>query len=195
MPRIVMFNHVTLDGCFASAEGTLDWVVPDPELDRAAVGQMSGTGAILFGRRTYQMFEGFWRNFDALSASNPHGEPSDAMRHMAKWINQASKFVISRSLHEVTWQNTRILHEIDPREITSMKEASGTDIMMFGSGSIVSQLTNLGLIDEYQFVVGPTILGNGKQLFRDVPERAKMKLIEARPHGSGNVVLRYQRAT
>src|SRR2546427_6428182 len=129
MRRIIVFNRVSADGYFAAADGNLNWVVPDPELDRSvmatadrvaarATGPDSGT--ILFGRRTYEMFESFWpKALDGAGTSpDPHGpgRSSVEMRGMAIWINAAKKVVFSRTRKSVTWSNSRLLHEFDPRE-------------------------------------------------------------------------------
>jgi dihydrofolate reductase len=190
-----MFNRVSADGYFAGPDGNLDWVVPDQELEGSTAGQLSGQGTILFGRRTYDMFERFWPHAleDSATAADPHapGRRSRALRAMAVWINEATKVVVSRTRKEVTWTNSRLLHEFDPREIEAMKGQPGSDIMIFGSGSIVSQLTPHRLIDEYQFVVSPILLGSGRALLADVSKSLSVNLLEARPYPSGNVMLRY----
>jgi dihydrofolate reductase len=112
---------------------------------------------------------------------------------MAAWINEATKLVFSRTLKDVKWRNSRLVHEFDPREIEALKRQPGKNIIVFGSGSIVSQLTEHGLIDEYQFVVTPIILGGGRQLLNGVSKSLKLDLLEAKGHQSGNVVLRYAR--
>jgi dihydrofolate reductase len=207
MRRIVAFNHVSADGYFAAPDGGLGWVVQDPELDRtimadadrmaATAGGPAVSGTILFGRRTYEQFESFWPH--ALDASetapNPHGPGrSVEMRGMAIWINAAKKIVFSRTRNDVTWSNSNLLRELDPREIQAMKRQPGSDILIFGSGSIVSQLTQHGLIDEYQFIVGPLLLGDGRSLVTGVPKSLRLDLLEAKPFSSGNVLLRYGRA-
>lgn len=83
---------------------------------------------------------------------------------MAITLNEATKLVFSRTLKEVKWKNSRLRHELDPHDISVLKEQPGEDIMVFGSGSLVSQLTQHGLIDEYQFVVMPVLIGNGLNL-------------------------------
>jgi dihydrofolate reductase len=195
--RIVMFNRVSAEGFFSTPDGKLDWVVPEPELDKAAAEGLAGTGTILFGRRTYEMFESFWPHAldDSGTASDPHGagRRTPELRTMANWINDAIKLVFSKSRKDVTWKNSRILRELDPREIEAMKKQPGTDIMIFGSGSVVSQLTQHGLIDEYQFVVGPILLGSGKPLFSGVSKSLRLDLKEATKYPSGNVKLRYAR--
>lgn len=195
--RIVMFNRVSAEGFFSTPDGKLDWVVPEPELDKAAAEGLAGTGTIMFGRRTYQMFESFWPHaLDvAGTAKDPHaaGRRTPELGAMAKWINDATKLVFSKTLKEVTWKNSRLFRELDPREIETMKKQHGKDIMIFGSGSIVSQLTEHGLIDEYQLVVGPILIGSGKPLFSGVTKTLKLELKEATKFPSGNVKLRYTR--
>ncbi len=196
MRRIVMFNHITPEGFFSTPDGALDWAVQDEELTRDnASGLSRGPGAMLFGRRTYQMFESFWPKAldDGDTAPNPHraGERSPDLRAMAVWINESEKIVFSRTLKQVTWKNSRLIPELVPARVEALKQEPGTDIMLFGSGSIVTQLTAHGLIDEYQFVVDPTLLGGGKALFGDLPGRVGLDLLEARAYPSGNVVLRY----
>jgi dihydrofolate reductase len=195
--KIVTWNRVSADGYFAGSDGNLDWVVPDEELDKAAGEGMPGTGTILFGRRTYEMFEAFWPNVadESPTAPDPHdaARRSPEIRAMANWINEATKVVFSRTLKGVTWKHTRLLHELDPREIEAMKREPGKDMMVFGSGSLVSQLTGHGLIDEYQFVVNPILLGSGKPLLSDVPRSVRLDLLEIKEYRSGNVMLRYAR--
>jgi dihydrofolate reductase len=196
MRRIVMFNRVTADGYFAGLDGNLDWVVPEDEIDKEGAAGIAHTDTILFGRRTYELFEGFWPHaLDDSTATDPHrpGRRSPAMRAMAIWINEATKLVFSRTLKNVTWKNSRLLHEFDPREIQAIKRQPGKDMMIFGSGSIVSQLTQHGLIDEYQFVVSPTLLGSGRPLLSGVSKSLRVSLVEAKEYDSGNVKLRYTR--
>jgi dihydrofolate reductase len=209
MRRIVTFDRVTADGYFASPDGSLGWVVPDEELDaqvaRRLEGEANKAGAdgipandtILFGRRTYQLFEGFWSHAvaDSHAAPDPHhsGRLSREMHAMAVFLNEATKLVFSRTLKDVTWKNTRLLHELDPSAIEAMKRQPGKDMMVFGSGSIVSQLTQHGLIDEYQFVVSPIFLGSGRSLLSGVSQSLRLDLLEAKRYKSGNVMLRYAR--
>jgi dihydrofolate reductase len=99
--------------------------------------------------------------------------------------------VFSKSLKKATWKNSRVLHELDPGEIETMKRQPGKGMMIFGSSSIVSQLTQRGLIDEYQLVVCPIFLGNGRPLLSGVSRNTRLKLVEAKPYPSGDVLLRY----
>jgi dihydrofolate reductase len=200
MRRIVMFNRITADGYFADRDGTLDWIVHDQALDQDATASSAppGSGTILFGRRTYDFFEGFWRQFDdggSAPVPNPHvpGRSSQELRAMANFINDATKVVFSKTRDEVTWRNSRLLREFDPHEIEAIKREPGKDVLVFGSGSIVSQLTEHGLIDEYQFVVNPILIGSGTPLLGDASKTVRLSLLEAKAYPTGNVMLRYQR--
>jgi len=193
-----MFNWMTANGYFAGADGNLDWVVPDEEQAKAAVDGIPLFDTVLFGRRTYELFEKFWSHAvdDSSTAPDPHhrGERTKEHHAIAIWLNDANKVVFSKSLKHATWKNSRVLHELNPREIETMKSQPGKDMIIFGSGSIVSQLTQHGLIDEYQFVVCPVLLGNGRPLLSDVSKNLRLDLLEAKPYPSGDVLLRYARA-
>ncbi len=192
-----MFNRVSADGYFASNSGQLDWTVPDDALDRAGAERMPEVDAMLFGRRTYDAFESFWPHAvsDSESASDPHaiGRHSPALRAMGEWINATKKLVFSKTRADVSWQNSELFRALEAKHIRALKEQPGKDIIIFGSGSLVSQLSALGLIDEYQFVVGPVLLGSGRSLIAGLDEKVRLELIEVKPYASGNVVLRYAR--
>jgi len=145
MRRIVTFNWLTADGYFAGPDGNLDWVVPDEAQARAAARDIPGFDTVLFGRRTYELFEGFWRHAldDSATVPDPHrpGQRSREHRVIAVALNEMTKLVFSRTLKDVTWNQARLVRELDPREIESMKRQPGKDMIVFGSGSIVSQLT------------------------------------------------------
>jgi dihydrofolate reductase len=198
MRKIVVFDRVSADGYFSSPEGQLDWVVPDAEIDKLGGNAAPGSGnMMLFGRRTYQMFESFWPHVlksDSPEAPDPHapGRQSAAMRNIAVWIHEATKIVFSKSLKDVTWHNSRLFRDVEPANIDALKkQPGGDDIMIFGSGEIVSRLTALGLIDEYQLIVSPLLLGNGKPLVSGVTSRVPLDLLEVKGYASGNVMLRY----
>jgi dihydrofolate reductase len=110
---------------------------------------------------------------------------------MAKWINDTTKLVFSRTRKELTWKNSRLLGELDPRAVEDLKSESGKDIIMFGSGSIVSQLTEHGLIDEYRLIVNPVFLGGGQSLVRGLGKRIQLRLEATKTYDSGNVMLTY----
>lgn len=187
MRRIVVFNNVTVDGFFAGPHGEIDWFKADrdPEYDEFSRAQSKTGGALIFGRTTYQMMESYWPTPEAME-SNPE---------MAEVMNNIEKIVFSKTLRAVderdNWRNVRLLHEIRAEDILELKEQNGKDIAILGSGSIVQQLTDLGLIDEYQLVVHPVILGAGKSLLAGV-ETKNLRLMQTRAFKNGIVWLCYQ---
>jgi len=192
-----MFNQVTADGFFSDLEGRVDWVVPEPEVHRRAVAGMPGTDCMLFGRRTYQQFASFWpRALQDLSLAGPHGETKTdpAFVAMARWLNDTRKIVFSRTLKSADWHNSELCAELDPRAIQALKRGPGNDLLIFGSGSLVSQLSEHGLIDEYRLVVSPLLLGRGCTLLGDMKTRVALRLDRAEPFASGTVMLTYTRA-
>lgn len=189
-----MFNRVSADGSFASADGRLDWVVPEPELDRAAAGSTGGFDTILFGRRTYDLFASFWPQVlsDAPDAPNPHAPGrSPEMLAVAVMLDESRKLVFSRGRPQLAWSNTHLLGAFDAGAVAAMKQQAGKDIIVFGSGAIVLLLTQHGLIDEYQLVVSPLLLGGGRRLFGGLTAMVPLQLLEAKSYPSGNVMLRY----
>jgi len=186
MRKIIAFDLVTVDGFFAGPKGEIDWHNYDDEMGTYSLEQMKSLSALIFGRTTYEMMASYW--------PTPDGVKSEPV--VAGIMNSIPKTVFSETLKEVKdgqlWKNVRIFHEIEPEEIIKMKEQEGGDIAIFGSGTIVQQFTNLGLIDEYRLVVNPLILGNGKPLFKDIKNKPKLKLVNTRVFRNGNVLLCYE---
>jgi dihydrofolate reductase len=107
-------------------------------------------------------------------------------------MNNLPKIVFSKTLQEVRWNNSRLIKENIAEEISKMKQQPGKDLVIFGSGSIVSTLMQLGLIDEYRIIVNPVVLGNGKPLFKGIKDKQNLKLLKTRVFGSGVVIHYYQ---
>jgi len=194
--RILAFDRVSADGYFAASDGGLDWVVQDEEVDREGAAGIPRVDTILFGRRTYEQFASFWPHVspDAPTAPDPHGpRRSKEILAFARILNEANKVVFSRTLPEATWRNSHLRRELDPREIQAMKDEPGKDMIIFGSGSIVSRLAEHGLIDEYQLVVSPVLLGSGRPLVSGLGQSVPLALLAVRQYPSGNVMLRYAR--
>jgi dihydrofolate reductase len=184
MRRIVMFNLVTADGYFAGPDGSLDFFVPDKEFDKAAAQNTQGFDAVLLGRVTYQLFEAYWPH----AGDDPATSPED--RTIAAWLGESRKIVFSRTLDSATWVNTELVRDLAPERIEELKREGGKDMIVFGSGSVVRQLTEWRLIDEYQFCISPVLLGRGKPLLGST-RGAGLDLLESRTFRSGNVFLRY----
>src|SRR6266566_1927308 len=109
--------------------------------------------------------------------------------YMEKWIGWRSS---SKNHARAEWNNSVLVHEIVPEEILKMKQGPGRDMVIYGSASIVQTLTNLGLIDRYQLLVFPIVLGSGKPLFQDILHKVKLSLVSTKTHPSGVVELFYQ---
>jgi dihydrofolate reductase len=136
---------------------------------------------MLFGRVTYQMMAGFW----------PSPAAAQTMPDVAKAMNAAPKYVFSRTLRTAEWSNTTLLKGDIAAETRRLKSESGPDLLIMGSGTIVSQLTEAGLIDAYQIVVNPIVLGSGRSLFEGVTRRIDLVLDKSRAFKNGKVVLWY----
>ena len=195
--KILAFDRVTADGYFSAPDGSLSWVVPEPDVDRAAAGS-SECDTILFGRKTYELFEGFWplalADPDALPDPHAGGAPSPEQKNFAVMLNAMTKLVFSRTRKHVTWTNSQILGELDLRQVDALKRQPGKNIIIFGSASIVSQLTEHGLIDEYLFIVSPALIGGGRSLIHGVPSPVPLELLDLQRFPSGTLMVRYGRA-
>jgi len=198
MRKIIAFNLVTLDGYFAGVDGNIDWHnADDDEFNKFAIEQTSEFGGIIFGHTTYKIFEDYWPQ----ALKDPKTSPDD--RKLAQIIDDVWKIVYSKSMKETTWKNSQLYHDIDAAEVKKWKEYDGKpastrggepkrggDMVIFGSGTIVQQFANLGLIDEYRLLVNPVILGKGKSMFENV-KKADLKLLKTREFKNGNVLLYY----
>ena len=186
MRKVILSNLVTLDGFFAGPNGELDWFIVDEEGKKDANDLLSKVDAILFGRVTYQLLADYW----PAAATNPSTSKSDL--EIADKMNNLPKIVFSKTLQEVKWNNSRLVKENIAEEISKMKQQPGKDMVIFGSGSIVTTFTQLGLIDEYRILVNPVVLGNGKPLFTGINDKQNLKLLKTKVLGSGIVILYYQ---
>ncbi len=182
MKKIIAHEMVSVDGFFAGPNGELDWFVWDDILKNLAIDMLKSVDTLLFGRVTYDMMAAYW----------PTASDEDPV--IQKAMNGLPKIVFSRSLEKAEWNNTRLIREVIPEEIMKMKEQPGKGMVIYGSGSLVSEFATRGLIDEYRLIVNPVVLGSGKPLFRGFKDRLKLNLLDARTLGSGNVLLRYQPA-
>jgi dihydrofolate reductase len=184
MRKIVVFNHVTLDGFFTDPKGDMSFAHrqgPDPEWDEFLEGNTKGGGELLFGRITYDMMASFW----------PTPAAEQMMPEVAERMNALPKVVFSRTMNEASWKNARVVKGNLAEEVRKLKAQSGPDMVILGSGTIVSQLTEAGLIDSYQIVVNPVVIGRGRTMFEGVTSRPALKLTETRTFKNGNVLLCY----
>jgi dihydrofolate reductase len=183
MRRLVVFNNVSLDGYFTDANGDMSWAhVEDPEWNAFAAENAKGGGVLIFGRITYGLMASFWPTPAALKQ----------FPDVAKGMNNQPKVVFSRTMDKATWNNTKLVKSDLPGEIRKMKKEPGEGMVILGSGTIVSQLTQEGLIDEFQIIVTPIVLGKGRTLFEGVKNKVKLKQTKTRSFKNGNVFVCYE---
>lgn len=184
MRKIHVFNNLSLDGYFADASGAMDWAHKQDEEWNAFSGENAGgEGELLFGRVTYEMMASFW----------PTPQAAQMMPEVAAGMNAMRKYVFSRTLASADWQNTTLLSGDLADQARILKSQPGPGLVILGSGSIVSQLTEAGLIDSYQLVICPIVLGSGRTLFETVRANVQLRLVNSRTFQNGNVVLSYER--
>ena len=182
MRKLGVYNSVSLDGYFTDKNNDMSWAHKnDPEWTSFVAGNASGGGVLVFGRITYEMMASHWPTARARQ-QNP--EVADAM-------NALPKIVFSRSLDRAEWSNTTLVKDDIVGAMRKLKAQPGPDMVIMGSGTIVSQFTEAGLIDEYQIVVNAIVLGAGRTLFDGMKKRASLALQKTRSFKNGNVVLWY----
>jgi|WetSurMetagenome_2_1015567.scaffolds.fasta_scaffold203563_1 dihydrofolate reductase len=185
MRKLTVFNHISLDGYFTDAHNDMSFAQnpkPDKEWDDFVAGNAAGGGGtMIFGRITYDMMASYW----------PTPAAAASMPIVAAAMNNSPKVVFSRTMDKAGWKNTLLVKQDPVGAVRKLKDGPGNDMIIFGSGSIVSQLTQAGLIDTYQFIVDPVVLGEGRTLFAGVKDKLPLHLTISRNFANGNVLLTY----
>jgi dihydrofolate reductase len=183
MRRLIVFNQVSLDGYFADMNGDMSWAhKQDAEWNAFVADNASGGGLLLFGRITYELMASYW--------PTPHASQNAPL--VAERMNNLPKVVFSRTLDKASWSNTKLVKGDMAAEVRKIKQEPGPDMAILGSGSIVCQLAQEGLIDEYQIVMNPVVLGQGRTMFEGIKEKLTLKLTRTRTFGNGNILLCYE---
>jgi dihydrofolate reductase len=178
---------MSLDGFVSGPNGELDWFVyagfvKGTEFGEYARTVISSVDAILLGRLTYEEFSSYW----------PTAKNDDPV--ITERINNLPKFVFSRSLKSVAWGDwgtAKLVKKDAAVEVSKMKQEPGRDIVIYGSATLVSGLMKSGLIDEYQLIVYPIVLGKGRPQFKDLTQRYPLSLVDVKQFKSGVVKLVY----
>jgi dihydrofolate reductase len=171
--------NVTLDGCFDHRAG-----IADEDLHRHAVENVAWADALLFGRVTYEMMETAWR------APWPTGTMPDWMEPFARTIDAAKKYVVSSTLGRVDW-NAELVRGDLRQAVQRLKGEPGQGLLV-GGVKLAQALTEMGLIDEYEFVVQPILAGHGPTLFAGLSKQVDLRLVSRVEFGSGAVAMRYE---
>lgn len=192
MGQLVVVNFVSLDGVMQSVlsadedrDGGFDqggWVLPyvDDVVERFMSGATAGAGALLLGRRTYEIFAATW----------PHADPNDPA---VAAMNAMPKYVASRTLKELGWANSILLGADPVAEISRITAASGSETVVLGSGELLATLIEHDLVDEYRLLVFPLLLGRGKRLFAEGRGPRHLTLTATEPTPSGVLINTYRR--
>lgn len=183
MRKIYVLNRITLDGFFAGSNGENDWFIPDTAVDKATH-EMIDAEKLLLGRISYQHLEAFWPTV------TPDSAFPQPVKVMAIEVNGMTKVVFSKTLQGVTWENSQLMQGDLIQEVKELKKGNGSGLLILGSGSLIQQLSEVGLIDDYVLILTPVVLGTGMPLFKGV-SRVDLKLVETRHFDSGNMVLHY----
>ena len=168
MREIIVSNYVSLDGFFAGPNGEIDWFMWDEETAEYSKGLAASIDTILFGRVTYELMASYW----------PTVTTEDPV--ITDYMNRSPKIVFSRTLKKTDWKNTKLIMELNKEEILDLKKQPGKDMVIYGSGSLVSALARWGLIDDYRIFVNPVVLGNGKHMFKGLKERLELALLKTK---------------
>ena len=179
--------HVSLDGFVAGPNGDINWIYLNEKIFEDGHTVIKTADTALYGRKTFEIMKSYWPT----AAKNPNATKHE-IDH-ANWVNPALKLVVSKSLKEPGWQNTRIIRENVAEEIAGLRKQPGKNIMLFASPTLGSTLMNHDLIDEYWFNVSPIVLGRGKPLFQDVSSVRKLRLIGSKAYENGVVNLHYSK--
>jgi dihydrofolate reductase len=181
MRKLIFAINTTLDGCVDHTKQSVDDEVLEyfTHLTREA-------GLQVFGRKTYQLMVPYWPEV----AKEPSATKAD--KEFARAFDSINKIVFSRSLDRVEDKNTRVVRANLRDEMLKLKEEQGKNILV-GGVDIPSQLMQLGLVDEFRFVVWPAIVGEGRRFLEGVslPEKLQLKLVESKAFKSGSIALRY----
>jgi dihydrofolate reductase len=186
MRRLNVFNQISVDGYFKTPSGDIRWMHQpadeDEEFKQFTNDNAVAGGVLLFGRKTYETMASFW----------PTPAAAEQFPDVARQMNSLPKIVFSKTLDKGTWNNTTIITGDPVAAVTKMKSEPGEPLAILGTGSIVSQLARAGLIDEYQMLVIPIVLGEGTSMFDGVNKMIDLTLTKTRTFRNGKAFLVYE---
>ncbi len=170
---------VSVDGYFEGKNNDISWHRVDKEVNDFVIRQASGADTILFGRKTYQLMESFWPTQKAIET-----DPT-----VAAIMNSYPKIVFSKTLENVTWNNSRLIKENLVENVDRIKSKSTKNILIFGSAHLCHSLIQRGFIDEFMLMINPVVLGAGRTMFENI--KMEFQLLKTRVFGNGNILCQY----
>lgn len=187
MRKLKLQVQMSVDGFVAGPNGELDWMVQGADDEqRVYVNEIhESVDLILLGRKMTDGFISYW-----LDIVNNHPDSPDFS--FAKKLVDTPKVVFTKTLEKSVWDNTTLAKGNLTDEINILKNQSGKDIIVYGGASFVSSLVKENLIDEYNLVINPTVLGKGMTIFADLDDRLNLQLVESKSFVSGETLLRYE---
>jgi dihydrofolate reductase len=187
--RLFVSMLVSLDGFIEGPRRELDWFEDgDPQFEEYCAEMLDSVGLALYGRRAYELMVNYWPEAEAHPRS-----PADLA--FARKMNALPKLVLSRTLQEAAWKNTRILRDKVPETIGALKREPGKPIVAWAGAGLVATLAQAGLVDEYRLIVHPVLLGKGTPLFQGIEERRRLRLTRTTQLGRNLTVLCYEPAS
>lgn len=184
MKQVSVFNFLTLNGYYKGPDEDISWHQHGGEEAEFAVEGAKTESLLLFGRKTFEMMSSYWPTKQGMK-DNPG---------VAEGMNKSQKIVFSTTLTSANWQNTRIVKENLIEEVRNLKQSGDKDMTVLGSGSIITQLADAGLIDIFQFMIDPIVIGDGVTEFKGLSHKLKLKLTDSRTFKTGVVLLTYEPA-
>lgn len=181
MGKLNSFTFITLDGYYKNAFDNTSWHQHSEEAAKFSEESLASGNTLLFGRKTYEMMAGFW----------PSPMAKELFPKVAESMNQADKLVISNSLSQTNWENSQLLPNDWLEEIEKRKE--NTNITLLGSGSILKQLAEADLIDQFQFLIDPIVIGNGSSIFKDIMNPIHFNLLDSKIFRDGSILITYSK--
>lgn len=181
MGKLNSFTFITLDGYYKNTMNNTSWHQHSEEAAQFSEESLASGNTLLFGRKTYEMMAGFW----------PTPMANASFPKVAERMNLANKLVVSNSLTQTNWNNTQLLPNDWLAEIKKLKE--NTNITLLGSGSILKQLAEAQLIDEFQFLIDPVVIGNGFSIFKDTMDPIHFSLLDSKIFRDGSILITYSK--
>ena len=197
MRQVIVSEFVTLDGVMEAPENWSVFEYWTKEIGQFKDEELFASGALLLGRVTYEIFAQAWPTLtdeeNRRLVKEAGGEPGEKAEGnpFSDRMNSIPKYVVSTSLSEVSWNNTTLIRENIPEEVSHLKQQPGKDILIYGSAELANSLFQHGLVDEFRLLVFPVIIGKGKRLFKEGVRKA-MRLEGVKKYTSGVLLLRYQ---